>query len=122
MGRLAYAPYAHQEIPASEPAEVPRAYAQLRDRLAELHDLDRARAVLAWDERTMMPAGAAAARADQVTTLTRLRHERMTSPELGHLLDQIEPWAEASPTAPTRRASCGSRAATTKRRAASRAT
>jgi Zn-dependent M32 family carboxypeptidase len=36
---------------------------ELRERLGEIHDLGRAATLLAWDERTMMPAAGAAARA-----------------------------------------------------------
>ena len=36
----------------------------LRDRLGEIHDLSRAASLLAWDERTMMPAAGAEARAE----------------------------------------------------------
>jgi carboxypeptidase Taq len=74
-----------------------RALEQLRQRVGEIGDLGRARALLAWDERTQMPAGGAGARAEQVATLTRLRHERLASPELGRLLDELRPWAEEQP-------------------------
>ncbi len=59
----------------------------LRALLGEISDLGRARALLAWDERTQMPPRGAAARAEQLATLTRLRHERLSSDELGRLLD-----------------------------------
>ena len=60
---------------------------ELRDYLAAISDLGRARALLAWDERTQMPLGGAAARAEQVATLARVRHERLIADELGRLLD-----------------------------------
>lgn len=53
----------------------------------ELSDLGRARALLHWDERTMMPPGGAGIRAEQVATLARLRHERLASEEPGRLID-----------------------------------
>ena len=59
----------------------------LRERLAEINDLGRARALLAWDERTQMPPAGAEARADQVATLARIRHERLISDDLGRLID-----------------------------------
>ena len=40
-----------------------------------------------------MPPGGAGARADQLSTLGRIIHERATSPELGKLLDAAEPVA-----------------------------
>jgi carboxypeptidase Taq len=66
---------------------------QLKRELGELKDLDRIAALLAWDQQVMMPPGGAAARADQLSTLGRLIHERATSPELGKLLDAAEPVA-----------------------------
>ena len=53
----------------------------------EISDLGRSRALLFWDERTQMPAAGAAARSEQLATLTRLRHRRLASDELGRLLD-----------------------------------
>jgi carboxypeptidase Taq len=73
---------------------VERRYRELRGRLAEISDLGRARALLAWDERTMMPAGGAETRAEQLATLARVRHERHSSDALGSLLDELRPWAE----------------------------
>jgi carboxypeptidase Taq len=60
----------------------------LRTALAEISDLGRARALLAWDERTKMPPRGAEARAEQEATLARIRHQRLVSDELGRLLDQ----------------------------------
>src|SRR6266540_4205513 len=67
----------------------PPAFADLKQRVAEIHDLGRARAVLSWDERTMMPPGGAAARAEQLGTLSRVLHERLASDELARVLDQL---------------------------------
>lgn len=57
---------------------------------AEIEDLQRAAALLSWDQQTYMPAGGAAVRAEQLATLGRLAHERLASPELGELLDELE--------------------------------
>jgi carboxypeptidase Taq len=72
-----------------------KAYEQLTSRLAELVDLAGAMSVLGWDHRTMMPRNGAAARAEQLGTLTRIAHTMFTSPEIGKLLDELEPWAES---------------------------
>ena len=48
----------------------------LLEPLGEISDLGRARALLAWDERTQMPPGGAGVRAEQLATLTRIAHER----------------------------------------------
>ena len=45
----------------------------LLEPLAEIADLGRARALLAWDERTKMPPRGAPMRAEQIATLTALR-------------------------------------------------
>src|SRR5215210_5187196 len=60
---------------------------RLRTAFAEISDLGRARALLAWDERTQMPPAGAEPRAEQVATLARVRHLRLISDELGRLLE-----------------------------------
>ena len=64
---------------------------QLRDRLAEIHDLGRAAALLAWDERTMMPASGAEARAEQLATLAAVRHRMFCDDEVGRLIEAARP-------------------------------
>jgi carboxypeptidase Taq len=54
---------------------------------AEISDLGRARALLFWDERTMMPPRGARIRSEQLGTLSRLRHERLASDAHGRLID-----------------------------------
>jgi carboxypeptidase Taq len=67
--------------------------AALRRHMAEISDLGSLGALLFWDQQTMMPPGGAPARAEAASTLTRVFHARETSPELGALLDKLEPWA-----------------------------
>jgi carboxypeptidase Taq len=62
----------------------------LRERLAELADLSSLGRLAAWDQRTMMPPGGAAARAQQFAALERLMHARATSDEIGAWLDEVE--------------------------------
>ena len=64
--------------------------AELIQTLAEISDLGRAAALLAWDERTKMPRAGAEARAEQIATLARIRHLRLASDELGRLLDAAD--------------------------------
>jgi carboxypeptidase Taq len=59
----------------------------LRQRLGDIHDLGRAATLLAWDERTMMPKGGAAARAETLATLARVRHEMFIDDEIGRLIE-----------------------------------
>jgi len=75
------------------------AFEELRDRLGEIHDLSRAAALLGWDERTMMPAAGAEARAETQATLAKVRHEMFIDDEIGRLIDQVRssPDGEAPP-------------------------
>ncbi|HEX5450330.1 MAG TPA: carboxypeptidase M32 [Gaiellaceae bacterium] len=70
------------------------AFNDLRTRLAEIADIGKAISLLSWDESVMMPPGGAKLRAEQMATLSRISHEKFTSPEIGKLLDQTRPWAE----------------------------
>ncbi|MEL6406413.1 MAG: carboxypeptidase M32 [Chloroflexota bacterium] len=65
-------------------------YTQLVSRLKEITNLGNAAAVLSWDQETAMPAGGAAARASQMSTLARISHEMMVSDETARLLDDAE--------------------------------
>ena len=67
------------------------ALADLKQRLAEIHDLERALGVLGWDQRTMMPSQGAPARAEAAATLSGLAHERFVTDEIGRLLDEVAP-------------------------------
>jgi carboxypeptidase Taq len=64
--------------------------ADLKQRLAEIYDLNSAGSVLGWDEATYMPSGGATARGRQIAIIRRLAHERFTDPTLGRLLDGLE--------------------------------
>lgn len=63
---------------------------QLRDRLAELSDLDALAMLAEWDQLVMMPSQAAAGRGRQIATLARLTHERAAGEELGAWLAELE--------------------------------
>jgi carboxypeptidase Taq len=63
---------------------------QLKNILAEVTDLSRAASVLEWDQETNMPAGGLQSRAEQLSTLERLSHVRLTSDDVGRLLDALE--------------------------------
>jgi carboxypeptidase Taq len=71
------------------------ALAELKRRLAEIHDLEKAVAIAGWDQRTMMPPGGAPARSELSATLSGLAHERFVDDEVGRLLDRLAPY-EAS--------------------------
>jgi carboxypeptidase Taq len=71
--------------------------AKLQTRLAEIKDLEQAAYVLYWDQNVYMPPGGATARGRQTATLTRLAHEKFIDPDLGKLLDDLQPYAESLP-------------------------
>jgi carboxypeptidase Taq len=70
---------------------------ELKGRLKEISDLNSATAVLGWDQTTYMPPGGAEARSRQMATLARLAHEKLTDPDLGKLLDSLQPYEESLP-------------------------
>jgi carboxypeptidase Taq len=78
-------------------AAVNEKYAELKRRLAEIHDVGKAGGILSWDQQTQMPPRGAAVRAEQLATLGRIAHEKFTSPEIGKLLDDLEGFEESQP-------------------------
>lgn len=66
-----------------------KAYDELITRSREASMLGSCAAVLGWDERTFLPAGAAAHRGAQMALLARLTHEQITQPRVGELLDEV---------------------------------
>jgi carboxypeptidase Taq len=66
------------------------AYQQLEERFRRLGAIEEAIGVLNWDSATMMPAGGAATRAEQLATLNLLAHQQLTGAEVGDLLAEAE--------------------------------
>jgi carboxypeptidase Taq len=71
-------------------------HAELRRRFARLAAIGDALGILQWDTETMMPAGSAGGREEQLATLKVLRHELLTDPATADLLEQAERAAAAS--------------------------
>ena len=63
------------------------AYAALLARVHEIHDLEKAAAVLSWDRDVNMPRAGLTGRIQQMTTLSRLIHASFTSEEMGALIE-----------------------------------
>jgi carboxypeptidase Taq len=72
-------------------------FTELVKRLHEIHDINKAAQVLSWDQQTMMASKGARVRAEQLATLERVAHEKFTSLEIGHLLDDLRPFEETQP-------------------------
>jgi carboxypeptidase Taq len=67
------------------------ALADLKERVGEIQDLDRASSLLGWDQQVKMPAGGGGVRAEQLATIGRISHEALTSDDMGRLLDKLAP-------------------------------
>lgn len=67
-------------------------YQQLVDKLRVVSDLGSIQAVLSWDQATYMPPGGAAARGRQMAVLGQLSHQKATDPEIGQLLEDLQPY------------------------------
>ena len=74
---------------------MPSPLEQLKTRLHIINDLSSAASILHWDQATYMPPGGGASRARQLATLSRLAHEHFVDPEIGRLLDALQPELEA---------------------------
>lgn len=66
----------------------------LRQRLAELSDLNAINALLGWDQGSIMPAGAGEGRGRQMALMSKLLHDKFTDPAIGHLLETLRKQAE----------------------------
>lgn len=58
----------------------------LLQKVHQLHDLDRAAQLLAWDREVIMPRAADEIRIQQMTTVRRLLHEMFVADEVGELI------------------------------------
>jgi carboxypeptidase Taq len=73
------------------------ALVELKERLGEIADLNRAGSVLAWDLEVWMPPAGGQSRATQLETLERLIHGKSIDDRIGELLDELEPYAASLP-------------------------
>lgn len=67
------------------------------DILRVVQELNRAEALMVWDQQTYMPKGGIEARANTVGTIGSLAHETFASSELGELLSHLEEDAKDEP-------------------------
>jgi carboxypeptidase Taq len=67
--------------------------ARLKELLHEYEDLYFVEAVLGWDQQTYMPAGGTEGRGSQLATISKIAHQKFTSPEIGSLLDSLQSYA-----------------------------
>jgi carboxypeptidase Taq len=79
------------------------AYEDLEQRFKRRSALGEAAGILQWDMSTMMPAGGAEARGEQLAALEVTRHALLTEPEMAGLFERaaeeapgLDPWARAN--------------------------
>ena len=70
---------------------------ELKDLLAEIADINGAIAVLGWDQQTYMPSGGAETRGEQLGTLAKLSHDKLTDPRIGELAEKLAAQGFADP-------------------------
>src|SRR5450755_2480056 len=64
-------------------------YSEYKRYMHKIADVKNASAVLQWDQETYLPAKGAAARGQQIATLSETAHEWLTSPAFGNLLTEL---------------------------------
>jgi len=64
---------------------------QLKTRMADLGQLFQLGMLLSWDQRTQMPPAGARHRGEHMAFIQRLAHDTLVDPEVGRLLDDLEP-------------------------------
>src|SRR5437762_13675044 len=72
-------------------------YRKLAAHLAQVHNLTIAYRVLSWDQQVNMPPAGDTARAAQLATVWRLRHELFTSDITARLLEEDAQAVEGAP-------------------------
>lgn len=72
-------------------------YERLVALLAEVTNLRNVAGLLGWDQQVMMPKGGAEARGNHLAALSKVIHEKFTSPEIGKLLEDLKPYEESLP-------------------------
>jgi carboxypeptidase Taq len=75
--------------------DAPPELKELRTRLATVHDLRAAGAVLGWDQMTYLPAQGGGARGRQLATLSQVAHEKFTDDGVGDLLEHLRSYESA---------------------------
>src|SRR5580658_2137642 len=67
-----------------------KAYEELIDRMKEIALLGNTAGVLGWDQEVYMPGAAAPYRADQLSLLAGMLHQKFTDPAVGDWISQAE--------------------------------
>lgn len=76
---------------------MPSRYAKLLEHVHEIHDLEKATALLSWDRQVIMPEAAAEVRVKQITTVRRLAHTMFTDDSMGEMIEDAAAEIEGMP-------------------------
>jgi carboxypeptidase Taq len=63
---------------------------RLKELLGEVADLGRAASILSWDQQVNMPPLGSEARGQQLATLSKIYQEKLTSDEVGKLIEELK--------------------------------
>ena len=66
------------------------AYKQLLEKYREILIIQQISDLMGWDQETYMPPGAVLQRGEQSAYLAKLAHKKITDPEIGKLLSEIQ--------------------------------
>jgi carboxypeptidase Taq len=66
-----------------------KAYDKLIEKVKEINYLNQVNSLLRWDQETYIPKGSVPDRAEQISIMSGIVHDRQTSKELGKLLDEL---------------------------------
>jgi len=75
---------------AESERETPDAYDALLDQVRRYNYVGDALGALRWDQEVMMPEGGTPARAEQLSTLSSVRHDMLTDEDLGEQLGELD--------------------------------
>ena len=67
-----------------------QAYDDFLDRVRDIHRIGALQGHLGWDQDVLMPPKGGAARSEMMAWLAGQRHQRLTDPAMGTLLDELE--------------------------------
>ena len=70
-------------------------FEQFKKYINEYYDLYQANALLGWDQQVNMPEGGAEGRGYVLQTLGELIHDKITSPEVGQMLEDLKPFEKS---------------------------
>lgn len=74
---------------------MPENFEAFKQAINELTDLQHVIALMGWDMQVNMPAGGAEDRGDQLTTMERLVHQKITSPDSTALMEQMRAYGKS---------------------------